>query len=360
MTARGWGSSRQTFRKAENSTAAASPTVPRTERAFDRWVEAAPSLHDVGSHLPRPRATKSLLARLGIEPVQHVGAHLDVEQDLGCDSVRRPPGEPVLGIDPDLQMDEARCQRRRHAMHDASVRLPVTAGDQRGAVGQLVFADLAVEHELIQGGLHHRHRRRQLFEVDEPAAGIVRGRQEGRRRPAGAAVRVAPRDAAQVDGVEQQRPDVDILAAGIGGDLLGDHRFCSAGRSPYQGRLAGLDQECEGGGEFARAQRVVGGDGVGVGHRRAPEWLDGGAGTLRAPGLRPAGSRNSRSVRRAGLLLATSAMPDASPRGMSAGPGLRTGLRTHDRGRGKWTSGIGNSRKPGSRWPAPPRRGWAM
>ena len=142
--------------------------------------------------------------------------------------------------------------------------------------------------------------------------------------------------------------------------LLGDHRFCGAGRSPYQGWLAGLDQEREGGGEFAGAQRVVGGDGVGVGHRRAPEWLDGGAGTLRAPGLRPAGSRNSRSARRAGLLLAPSAMPDASPRGMSAGPGLRTGLRTHDRGRGKWTSGIGNSRKPGSRWPAPPRRQWAM
>ena len=52
--------------------------------------------------------------------------------------------------------------------------------------------------------------------------------------------------------------------------------------------------------------------------------------TLRAPGLRPADSRNSRSVRRAGLLLATSAMPDASPRGMSARPRLRTGLWTHD------------------------------
>ena len=63
-----------------------------------------------------------------------------------------------------------------------------------------------------------------------------------RRRPAGAVGAVAPRDAAEIDGVEQKRADVDIPAAGIGGDLLGDHRFCSAGRSPYQGRLAGLDQ----------------------------------------------------------------------------------------------------------------------
>ena len=227
--------------------------------------------------------------------------------------MRCAPGQPVLGIDPDLQMDEAGCQRGRHAMHDAAVALAVAAGDQRGALGQFVFADLAVEDQLIQRRLHHLHRGRQFFEVDEPEAGIVRGRQESRRRPAGAVGAVAPRDAAKVDGVEEQRPDVDIPAAGIGGDLLGNGALGGAGRSPYQGRLAGLDQKCEGRGEFARAQRVVGGDGVGIGHGRAPEWLDGGAGTLRAPGLRPAGSRNSRSVRRAGLLLETSAMPDVSP-----------------------------------------------
>ena len=102
--------------------------------------------------------------------MQHVGAHLDVEQDLGRDSVRCPPGQPVLGIDPDLQMDEAGCQRRRHAMHHPAVGLPVAAGDQRGALGQFVLADLAVEDQLIQRRLHHRHRGRQLFEVDEPAA----------------------------------------------------------------------------------------------------------------------------------------------------------------------------------------------
>ena len=31
---------------------------------------------------------------------------------------------------------------------------------------------------------------------------------------------VAPGNAAEIDGVEQERPDVDILPAGIGGDLL--------------------------------------------------------------------------------------------------------------------------------------------
>ena len=96
--------------------------------------------------------------------------------------------------------------------------------------------------------------------------GIVGGRQEGRRRPAGAVGAVAPRDAAQVHGVEEERPDVDIPAAGVGGDLLGDGALGAARSSPQDHGLAGLDQEREGGGELARAQRVVGGDGVGIGH----------------------------------------------------------------------------------------------
>ena len=92
------------------------------------------------------------------------------------------------------------------------------------------------------------------------------GGRKGRRRPAGSVGAVAPRDAAQVHGVEQERPDVDIFAPGVGGDLLGDGALGAARSSPKDHRLAGLDQEREGGGELARAERVVGGDGVGIGH----------------------------------------------------------------------------------------------
>ena len=68
---------------------------------------------------------------------------------------------------------------------------------------------------------------------------------------------VAPGDAAQVHGVEQQRPHVDVLAVRGRGDLLGDLAFGGPGRSPDNGRLAGLDQEGERLGEIARAERVV-------------------------------------------------------------------------------------------------------
>ena len=192
-------------------------------------------------------------------------------------------------------MDEAVGERRRHAVDDAAVVLAVAAGDDRGALGQLVLAALALQAELVERGLDHRHAGGQLLEVEEPQGGAGGGRQEHRRRPAGASVLVAPGDAPEIDGIEQERADVDVVVAVVAGDLPGDHRLCRAGRSPDQSRLAGLDQGGEDLGELARAQRVVGGDGLGKGHRHAPEWRGGGAGglPLRAPGLHPALRRST-------------------------------------------------------------------
>ena len=218
---------------------------------------------------------------------------LHEEQHFRSDSVGRAPGQPVLGIDADLEVDEARGERGRHAVDHAAVALAVAAGDERRALGQLVLADLAFERELIKRGLYHRHAGRQLFEVDEPEAGVAGRRQEHRRRPAGAVGGVAPGDAAQVHGVEQECPDVDIFAATVCRDLLRDHRFCRAGRPPDHSRLAGLDQEGEGRGELARAERVVRGNGCGLGHGQ-----DSGMAGRRhgdPPGARPSPGPGSRS-----------------------------------------------------------------
>ena len=163
-------------------------------------------------------------------------------------------------------MDEARGERCGHAVDDAAVALAVAAGDQRGALGEFVLAAFAVEHELKQGGLHHWQGRGQFLQVDQPASVRVRGRQESRRRPAGAVGAVAPRDAAQIDRVQQQGADIDILAAGLRRDLLGDLTLGAPWGTPDHHRLAGFDQQRQGPGEFARTERVIGGDGIGLGH----------------------------------------------------------------------------------------------
>ena len=99
-------------------------------------------------------------------------------------------------------------------------------------------------------------------------------RQEGRRRPLRAAGAVSPGDAAQVDGIEQERTDVDVFAAQVCCHLLRNLALRTSRRPPHHGGLASLDQEGERAGELAGAERVVGGDGVGFGHGRAPgEWM---------------------------------------------------------------------------------------
>lgn len=101
---------------------------------------------------------------------------------------------------------------------------------------------------------------RDTSEVDEPAAGTVVRRREGRRRPARTVGAPAPRVAARVYGVELKRQDVGVLALGGRGIRLGDHRLCRGGRAPRNAGLANFEEPCEHRSEFAQRLRVVGGN----------------------------------------------------------------------------------------------------
>ena len=65
--------------------------------------------------------------------MQQVRLVRDEEQHLGRDTARRAPGEPVFGVDPKLEVDEARGERGRHAVYDAQIGLAVGAGNERRA-----------------------------------------------------------------------------------------------------------------------------------------------------------------------------------------------------------------------------------
>ena len=152
---------------------------------------------------------------------------------------------------------------------------------------------------------------------------------------AGAVGAIAPGNATLVHGVEEERADVDILAPGAGRDLLCDHRFSRAWGTPDHTGLAGLDQQREGCGELGRAQTVVGGDGVGIGHVAVSRAVVRGT-ALRPPALvratpaatsvwRVAGNRRTMHKRavRAGMGGANDA---------SAGPGSRKPIYRVSRG----------------------------
>ena len=158
----------------------------------------------------------------------------------------------------------------------------------------------------------------------------VGGRKAGGAQRAGPVGAVAPGDAAQIDGVKQERADVDVLAVSGGGDLLGDLTLGAAGRSPDHGRLPGLDEERQGVGKLARAERVVGGDGVGVGH-----------GGLRANGCRGRSASGRSDLRRDQAPLSLSPV-QGKPGGWMA-PVLATGKRSADRGGTPQEGGAGKA-----------------
>ena len=232
----------------------------------------------------------SLLAGCGSSGMS--GSDLTAEQVRHATLTRVQSATAVLASDQHVFRYDGRSSRTFTACDGTVCGVSPTSGGLEAAL-----ARAASDARFDFGSSHFAARLEDSLEL-KPQTRAVNGvtlvegyglRSGGRRRPAGSVGAVAPRNAAQVDGVEQERPDVDILAAGIGGDLPGDHRFCSAGRSPYQGRLAGLDQKCEGGGEFAGAQRVVGGDGV----RGRSSACSGMAGRRRGhpPGARPSTRR---------------------------------------------------------------------
>ena len=108
--------------------------------------------------------------------------------------------------------------------------------------GSLGLTESPVQRELVERSLNHRRRRRQLLEVDEVAVLTALVRHEDRRRPAGAAVVVTPRDTPQIDGIDERRPDVEVFHAHRLGDVHGDIGFADAGRAPHHYGHIGIDE----------------------------------------------------------------------------------------------------------------------
>ena len=184
-------------------------------------------------------------------------------------------------------MNEARCERCRHTVGDAAIAFAVAAGDQRRAFGQLVLAAFAVEHQLIKSGLDHGQGEGSSSRLMSQRPGSSDG---GRKEGDAQRVRSAPSRQGmprRSTGIEQQCADVDVFAAGGGRDLLSDVRFGAAGRSPDHSRLARFHQQSHRIGKLVRSQRVVGGDGIGVGHWELRTSGSRGRNASRRPDPRP-------------------------------------------------------------------------
>ena len=158
------------------------------------------------------------------------------------------PARPVVEIGLEAEVDETVGQRARHARGDGAVAFAVAGGEHGPAIGQAVFAERAVEHQLVAGGLDQR--RGGVEFVEEQDAGAVVG-QEGRGGPGGLAVRDGGQ-AAQIDRVEQDGADVDQADGERRRDLRHHLGFADAGGAPEEGGFLDLRQHLQRGCDFGR------------------------------------------------------------------------------------------------------------
>ncbi len=154
--------------------------------------------------------------------------------DLGPQIARtHGPARPVVDVWLEHHVDKAVRQRAGHAGGDGAVALAIAGGEYSPAVWQAVFAQGAIEHQLIAGGLDERRRGVEFVEEQDAGAVLRQELRDGPGRPA-LLDRWQP---TQIDWIKQNGADIDQADAQRRRDLRNDLGFADARRSQ---RKAGL------------------------------------------------------------------------------------------------------------------------
>ena len=84
------------------------------------------------------------------------------------------PPAPVAQVGFEFEMDETIAQRPRHREMHAALRCRIAGGDDDPPIGEHVFAQFAVENELVAASLGHLRRRGQLVQKENALAVVGR------------------------------------------------------------------------------------------------------------------------------------------------------------------------------------------
>ncbi len=197
-------------------------------------------LVDVVDEGPAARAWKGTRVGAGVEAVQQVGAELDERTQVVVNLMGHGPLVPVVDVDVVVQVHEAVGQRRGHGMDHRAVTDAVASSHDEPALRQLVLADLAVEDELVGGGLD---RLRRAVDLVQEQHTLALGGQEVGGEPLHVLLdSVDHGEALEVDRVEQGQAHVAQLELHVFGDLGHDVGFADARRTPDH-RWAALGHE---------------------------------------------------------------------------------------------------------------------
>jgi hypothetical protein len=135
-------------------------------------------------------------------------------------------------------MNETISEWPRHRKMHTPLRRRVACGDYHPAVWKHVFAQFAVEHQLVAPGLRHLRRRGQFIEKENA---FPCGGQEFGWHPFGL-VCFDSGQPPQIDRIELHGANIKELKGEIVRDLRDDLRFADAARAPDMQRHTFADQ----------------------------------------------------------------------------------------------------------------------
>ena len=185
---------------------------------------------------PRTRAGKGDRRVRRVEAEQQVGAEAQEGDHARVDVLAVRPVHPVVQVHLDFVVGEAVGQRCRHGVGHAAVALAVAGREDHPAVRHLVFAQAAVENQLVGRGRHGRRRRGDLVEKQDARRAVAFGIRQHRGNRPFDQLAVAERNAAQVGRLHLRQADVDQRHAVLLRNLGDDLRLADARRAPQHHR----------------------------------------------------------------------------------------------------------------------------
>ena len=147
----------------------------------------------------------------------------------------RRPGQPFVGIDPQVQDGDAVDQRRAHRAHQRAVLHAVAGRDHPGARRQRVLAEPALQQQRVERLLHVRRAGRQLVEEQAERLGLLR--QQDARRAEHRALADDARNAADVLRRDLRAEQRAARQARLGRRLVDHLGLADAGRRQQQEAL---------------------------------------------------------------------------------------------------------------------------
>ena len=225
-----------------NSQALANRT---SNQVRQRSIAFAVFHQQLGHERPGARCRKRAARATRVKVEQRLFREAVEANHVFVDAVVDSPRMPRIKVDAQFQVDKTVCQRSRHAVSNALVRLTVASSNDHHVVGQFIRSNAPVQDQLVCCGLYGRSSGVHFVQEQDdnrPLGSKFFAREFNRGSPGhNAQVFVEVRDTTQVRRLHRRHTQVDRSAFHFASNAGNQFRLANAHRSPQEHRTLGFE-----------------------------------------------------------------------------------------------------------------------